>query len=158
MSCWYILKTNHLLQHHLEIFSPTLQVVLLFMFSFVVLKLLGLIRYCLFLFQKHLIVVYVRVFCLYFPLEVLSSLTFRSLINLSLFLYMVLENVLISFFYMQLSSFSQNHLLKRLTFLHCVFSPTFLRLIGHKCMGLLLDCLFCSVDLYVHFCVSVRQF
>ena len=34
---------------------------------------------------------------------------------------MVLENVLISFFH--LSSFSQQHLLKRLSFLHYVFLP-----------------------------------
>ena len=43
---------------------------------------------------------------------IVSSIAFRSLIHLSLFLYMVLGSVLISLFYM----FSQHHLLKRLSF------------------------------------------
>ena len=37
---------------------------------------------------------------------IVSSLTFSSLLHMSLFLCMVLDNVLVSFFYMQLSSFS----------------------------------------------------
>ena len=36
---------------------------------------------------------------------IVSGLTFRSLIHLSLFLYMVLESVLVSFFYKWLTSF-----------------------------------------------------
>ena len=36
---------------------------------------------------------------------IVSGLTFKSFIHLSLFLYMVLENALISFFYMEQSSF-----------------------------------------------------
>ena len=37
---------------------------------------------------------------------------------------MVLESVLVSFFYKWFTSFSQHHLLKRLSFFHCVFLPT----------------------------------
>ena len=40
-----------------------------------------------------------------------------------LFLYMVLEKVLILFFYVKLSSFPQHHILKKLSFLHCIVLP-----------------------------------
>ena len=51
---------------------------------------------------------------------IVSSLTFRSLIHLSLFLYMLSENVLISFLHVAVQ-FSQHHLLRRLSFSHHVF-------------------------------------
>ena len=85
--------------------------------SFVVQKLLSLIR-------SHLLVLLYfpifwevdhrgsccdscrRVFCLCSPLGVLvSGLTFRSLIHFELFLCMMLESVLVSFFYKWLTSF-----------------------------------------------------
>ena len=47
--------------------------------------------------------------------------------------------------------FSQHHLLKILSFLHCVFSSACHRLIGHLSVGLSLDSLFCYIDLRVCF-------
>ena len=57
---------------------------------------------------------------------------------LSLFLYMVLENVLISFFYMQRPAFP-TPLIEETVFLHCVFLPPLL--------DLFLSFVFCSIDL-----------
>ena len=53
---------------------------------------------------------------------------------------------------------SQRHLLKRLSFLHCIFLPPLLRLIDHRCMGLFLGSLFCSIDPYVCFCANNTLF
>ena len=74
--------------------------------------------------------------CLCFPLWVLwSGLTFIliRLIHLSLFLYLMLENILTSFFYMQLSSFPSSTYGK-----YCLFAAVYscllcCRLIDHKC-------------------------
>ena len=58
---------------------------------------------------------------------------------LSLFLYILLDNVLISFFYMQLSSFPK--LLTGETLfspLHTVFLPVCCRLIGHRFISMFL--------------------
>ena len=76
-----------------------------------------------------------------------SSLTFRSLIHCDFILYMVLENVLISFFYIWLSSFPRTTCWR-----DCLFSIVYScllcrRLIDHKCVGLFLGSLFCSIDL-----------
>ena len=62
---------------------------------------------------------------------------------------MLLENVLISFFYMWLSSFPSTTYWR-----DCLFSSVYsyllcCRLIDHKCMGLFLGFLSCSTDLYV---------
>ena len=46
--------------------------------------------------------------------------------------------------------------MKRLSFLHCVFLPTFLRLIGHKCMGLPLT-LYSVQLIYMSVSVSVSD-
>ena len=66
-----------------------------------------------------------RVFYLFFPLRVLQFLILhvglKSILSLSL--CMVLGSVLISFFYMQLSSFPSSILLKRLSLLHSLFLP-----------------------------------
>ena len=69
--------------------------------------------------------IYVRqgVFCLYSPLGVLASgLTFRSLIHFEfIFVYCVSKHS--SFILLQVvGQFSQNHLLKRLSFLHCILA------------------------------------
>ena len=50
--------------------------------------------------------------------------------------------------------FSQHHLLKRMSFLHCIFLPPCRRLIDHRCVGLFLGFLSCFIDLYVCFCAS----
>ena len=83
------------------------------MISFAVQKLLSLIRSHLFLIfiteswiQKDISVIDVKDVCVCVSLGVLiSSLTFRSLINFEFILYMVLKSILISFFYMYLSGF-----------------------------------------------------
>ena len=54
---------------------------------------------------------------------IVSGLTFRSLIHFEFIFVYVLGSVLISFFYMQLSSVAQHHLLKRLSLPHCIFLP-----------------------------------
>ena len=66
--------------------------------------------------------IYVREFFPMFSSRsfIVSDLTFRSL-NLSLFLCMVLENVLVSFFYKWLTSFLSTK--KRLSFLNCILLP-----------------------------------
>ena len=67
---------------------------------------------------------------------VVSSLTFRSLIHFEfIFVYGVREcsNFILLHVAVQIS---QHHLLKRLSFLHCIFLPPCHRLIDHRCMGL----------------------
>ena len=60
---------------------------------------------------------------------------------------------------------SQHYLLKRLSFLYILFVYFFVyscllcqRLIDHRCVGLFLGSLFCSIDLYVYFCASTTLF
>ena len=64
---------------------------------------------------------------------------------------MVLGNVLILFFCMWLSSFSQHHLLKKLSLLHCIFLPL-LSKIDCRYVSLFLGSLFCSTDLPICLC------
>jgi len=67
---------------------------------------------------------------------IVSGLTFRSLINLSLSLCMILGSVLISLFHMWLAvQFSQHHLLKRLSLPHCIFLPSFKKIRYPKVHG-----------------------
>ena len=55
---------------------------------------------------------------------IVSGLTFRSLIHFEFFLWMVLFSVLILFILLHGAvQFSQHHLFKRLSFLHCTFLP-----------------------------------
>ena len=66
---------------------------------------------------------------------------------------MLLKNVLISFFKHIAVQFSQNHLLKGLSYLHCFivqFFPFCYRLIDHRCMGLFLGFPSCSIDQYFY--------
>ena len=87
-----------------------------------------------------------RVFCLYYLLGALWFLTFRASIHFELiFVYGVREcsNLILSQVAVQ---FSQHYLLKRLSFLHCVFLLPLCRWVEHKWVGL-----FCSVDLCVCF-------
>ena len=76
--------------------------------------------------------------------------------SLSLFLYTVLDNILISFFYMQLSSFPSTTYCERLSFLHCILYSCLLccRLIDHRCISLFLLFLSFFIDLSVCFYVS----
>uniref|UniRef100_A0A8D0NW65 Uncharacterized protein n=1 Tax=Sus scrofa TaxID=9823 RepID=A0A8D0NW65_PIG len=49
---------------------------------------------------------------------------------------------------------SLQYLLKRLSFSHFMFLPPLSRSIGHRCQGLFLGFLFCSLGLYVCFGTS----
>ena len=120
MSCLYILEINLLRVDPFANISPQSQgyLFILFMISFSVQKLLLLIRSHLFIFvfflvtlgygsKKILLQLCQSVFCICFPLRVLYWVVLYSGLQsiLSLFLCMVLESVLISFFYTKLSSF-----------------------------------------------------
>ena len=84
---------------------------------------------------------------------IVSDLMFRSLIYLeSVFVYGVRKcsNFILLHVAVQ---FSQHHLLKRLSFLHCIwFAP--LSLGHHRCMGLSLGFLASSIDLCFCFCAN----
>ena len=66
--------------------------------------------------------IYVRVFCLCFPLGVsVSGLTFRSLIHFE-FIFVYSVRKCSSFILLQeVDQFSKHHLLKGLSFLYCIF-------------------------------------
>ena len=86
------------------------------------------------------------------------SLTFRSLIHFEfIFVYGVREcyNFILLHVAVQ---FSQQHLLKRLSFPSNYFCLLCHTLIDHKCVGLFLGSLLCSIDLCVCFCASTILF
>ena len=102
--------------------------------SFAVQKLLSLISSHLFIFafisfrrwiQKNIAAIYVKVFCQCFFSRsfIVSGLTFRSLIPFEfIFVYGVRESS--NFILLHVAvQFSQHHLLKKLSFLHCIFFP-----------------------------------
>ena len=67
---------------------------------------------------------------------VVSDLTFRSVIHLDfIFVYGVRECSKFILLYIVVQFF-QYHLLKRLSFLHCIFLPPFHRLGDYRYMGL----------------------
>ena len=116
-------------------------------------KLLRLIRSHLFIFvfvsfalgdssKKYCYDLSQRVFCLFFSRSfMVSGLIFRSLTHFEFILYMVWENVLISFFYMELSSFPSTTYWTECVFsiiYSCLFCHWF---IGRKCMDLFLGSL-----------------
>ena len=138
MSCLYIFEINYLsVSSFAIIFSHSEGCLFtLLIVSFVVQKLLSLIR-------SHLLSLLLfpllwevghrgsccdlcrRVFCLCFPLGVfiVSGLTFRSLIHFE-FIFVYCVRKCSSFILLQVfDQFSQHHLLKRLSFLHCVLLP-----------------------------------
>ena len=135
MRCLYIWR---LIPYHslcLQIFSPILYVVFsFFMAPLVVQKFLSLIRSHLFIFvfifsrrwmQKDIAAnLCQRMFCLCFPLRVLqyAILHLGHLSILSLFLCVCGVREHSSFILLHVADqFSQNHLLKRPSFLHCMF-------------------------------------
>ena len=66
---------------------------------------------------------------------IVSVLTFRYLIHSEfIFVYDVRKCSSLILLHV-VDQFSQHHLLKRLSFLHCVFCILCCRLIGHKCVG-----------------------
>ena len=50
--------------------------------------------------------------------------------------------------------FYQHHLLKRLSLSHCIFLPPLSKMGNHRCMGLFLGFLSCSIGLYFCFCAG----
>ena len=55
---------------------------------------------------------------------IVSSLTYKTIIHLSLFWCIVIGCILISFFFLHVAvQFSQQNILKRQSFLYCVFLP-----------------------------------
>ena len=85
----------------------------------------------------------------------MCGLTFRSLIHFEIiFVYDVKEysNFIILHVTVQ---FSQHHLLKRLPFFHCIFLLPYHRLVDHRCVGLFLDFLSCSIVLSLYVSVFV---
>ena len=141
MSCLYILEINPLsVASFANIFSHSVGcLVILFMVSFAVQMLLSLIRSYLFMFLFISITLgdgLKKILLQFMSKSVLpifssksftvSGLTFRSLTILSLFLRMVLKDVLILLFLNVAVQFSQHHLLKRLSLLHFIFLPPLL--------------------------------
>ena len=135
ISCLYIFEINSLsVASFAIIFSHSEGCLfILLTVSFVVQKLLSLIRSHLFiLFPLHWEMGHggsccdlcQRVFCLFSPRSfIVSHLTFRSLIHFKfIFVYGVTKCS--SFILLQVvDQFSQHHLLKRLSLLHCIFLP-----------------------------------
>ena len=79
---------------------------------------------------------------------IVSGLRFSSLIHFEfIFVYGVKECSSFIFLYVAVQ-FSQHHLLKRLSFLHCLVCHG---LIDHRCVDLFLGFPFCSINLY--FCL-----
>ena len=121
---------------HLLLFSPILKAVFTPCFtpSLIVQKVLSLIRSRLFIFVFSSTLLWEvghrgfchylcqRVFCLCFPLSfIVSGLTFRSLICFE-FVFVYGVRKFSSFILFQVvDQFSQQHLLKGLSFLHCIF-------------------------------------
>ena len=138
MSCWYILEINPLsVASFANIFSHSkCCLFILFMVSFAVQKLLSFIRSHLFVFvfifitlgggSKKILLWFMSksIFPMFsYKSFIVSSLTFRSLIHFEfIFVYGVREcsNFILLHVAVQ---FSQHHLLKRLSFLHCMFLP-----------------------------------
>ena len=138
MCCLYILEINPLsVDSFANIFSHSEGCLfILFMVSFAVQKLLSFIRYHLFVFvfifitpgsgSKKILLRFMSKSVL--PMFssksfIVSGLTFRFLIHFEfIFVYGVREcsNFILSHVTVQ---FSQHHLLKRLSFLHCIFLP-----------------------------------
>ena len=85
---------------------------------------------------------------------IVSGLTFRSLIHFE-FIFVYGVRKCSSFILLQVvDEFSQHHLLKRLSFLHCIFLPPLSKSGVHWWVDSSLGFLFCSVDLYFCLCAS----
>ena len=172
MSCLHILEINLLLVTLLEnIFShPVGCLLIFFMVSFAVQKLLSLIR-C------HLLVLVLifitlgssskKILLQFMPKSVLlmiSSMSFMifglplsSLIHFEYFFFVYGVRECFNLILLHVAAqFSQHHLLKG-DYLLFIIYPFLLcqGLIDHKCMGLFLGC---SIDLYVCFCACTILF
>ena len=124
---------------HLQIFSPILRVVFSFYFCFLCCAKVSLIKSCLFIFvfifitlgsgMKKILLSFISKSVL--PLVssksfIASSLTSRSLIHFEFILVYGIRQCF-NFILLHVAvQFSQHHLLKRLSFLHCIFLPPLL--------------------------------
>ena len=78
---------------------------------------------------------------------IVSGLRFISLIHFE-FIFVYGVRKCSSFILFQVvDQFSQHHLFKRLSFIHCIFLPP----LSNRCVGLSLGCLFCSL---AHFLIG----
>ena len=109
--------------------------------------------------QLFLTAIYVRMFCLCFPLSFIVSALHLGLWSiLSLFLCIVLASVLISFYLHVASSFPSTTYWSDCLFsimYSCFFCP---RLMDHRCMSLFLGFLSCYIHLYFCFCTRTILF
>ena len=116
------------------------------MVSFAMQKVISLIRtVCLFLIlflwpwetdlRKYCYDLYKKMFCLYSLLGVLWCHICKSLSHFQ-FIFVYGVRVCSNFIDLHVAlQLSQHHLLKRLSFLHCIFFPHCQRLIGYRCVG-----------------------
>ena len=89
---------------------------------------------------------------------IVSGLTFRSLIYFE-FIFVCGVRKCSNFILLLIAvQFSQHHLLKTLSFLIVYSCLLCHRLMDHKCLGLFLGSLFCSIDLCFCFCASTMLF
>ena len=85
---------------------------------------------------------------------IVSGLTLRSLIHFD-FIFVYGVRKCSSFILLQVvDQFSQHHLLKRLSFLHCIFLLPLSKIGVHRCVDLSLGFLFSSFDLFFCLCAS----
>ena len=85
---------------------------------------------------------------------IVSGLMFRSLIHFE-FIFVYSVRKCSSFVLLQVvDQFSQHHLLKRLSLIHCIFLPPLSKIGVHRYVDLSLGFLFCSINLYFCLCAS----
>ena len=86
---------------------------------------------------------------------IVCGLTFRSLIHFEIIFICDVRECSNFFILHVAGQFSQHHLLKRLSFFHCIFLLSYHRLVDHRCVGLFLDFLACSIVLSLYISVFV---
>ena len=85
---------------------------------------------------------------------IVSGLTFRSLIHFE-FIFVYGVRKCSHFILLQVvDQFSQHHLLKRLSFLHCIFLPPLSKIRRQQVCGFISGLSICSIDLYFCLCAS----
>ena len=85
---------------------------------------------------------------------IVSGLTFIFLIHFELVFVYDVRRCSSLVLLLMVDWFSQHHLLKRLSFLHCIFLPPLSKIDVHRCMDLSMGFLFCSTGLYLCLCDS----
>ena len=85
---------------------------------------------------------------------IVSGLTFRYLIHFE-FIFVYGVRKCSSFILLQVvDQFSQHHLLKRFSLIHCIFLPPLSKIRCPYVCGFISGLLFCSIDLYFCLCAS----